>query len=41
MAAIDAWLVGSNLLQEPNAVLNAAAPGAACRACSSPPSARP
>ncbi len=27
MAAIDAWLVGSNLLQEPNAVLNAAAPG--------------
>jgi hypothetical protein len=26
MAAIDAWLVGSNLLQEPNAVLNAAAP---------------
>jgi hypothetical protein len=28
MAAIDAWLVGSNLLQEPNAVLNAASPGA-------------
>jgi hypothetical protein len=28
MAAIDAWLVGSNLLQEPNAILNAAAPGA-------------
>jgi hypothetical protein len=28
MAAIDAWLVGSNLLQEPNAVLNAATPGA-------------
>jgi hypothetical protein len=28
MAAIDAWLVGSNLLQEPNAVLNAAAPAA-------------
>jgi hypothetical protein len=27
MAAIDAWLVGSNLLQEPNAVLNAASPG--------------
>ncbi len=27
MAAIDAWLVGSSLLQEPNAVLNAAAPG--------------
>ena len=27
MAAIDAWLVGSDLLQEPNAVLNAAAPG--------------
>lgn len=27
MAAIDTWLVGSNLLQEPNAVLNAAAPG--------------
>lgn len=27
MAAIDAWLVGSNLLQEPNAILNAAAPG--------------
>lgn len=28
MAAIDAWLVGSNLLQEPNAILNAAAPAA-------------
>ncbi len=27
MAAIDAYLVGSNLLQEPNAILNAAAPG--------------
>lgn len=27
MAAIDVYLVGSNLLQEPNAVLNAAAPG--------------
>ena len=27
MAAIDAYLIGSNLLQEPNAVLNAAAPG--------------
>jgi hypothetical protein len=27
MAAIDAYLVGTNLLQEPNAVLNAAAPG--------------
>jgi hypothetical protein len=27
MAAIDAWLVGSNLLQGPNAVLNAASPG--------------
>jgi hypothetical protein len=27
MAAIDAYLVGANLLQEPNAVLNAAAPG--------------
>jgi hypothetical protein len=27
MAAIDAWLVGSSLLQEPNAVLNAATPG--------------
>jgi hypothetical protein len=27
MAAIDAWLVGANLLQGPNAVLNAAAPG--------------
>lgn len=27
MAAIDAWLVASNLLQEPNAILNAAAPG--------------
>jgi hypothetical protein len=27
MAAIDAWLVGSNLLQEPNAILNAATPG--------------
>jgi hypothetical protein len=28
MAAIDAWLVGSNLLQGPNAVLNTAAPAA-------------
>jgi hypothetical protein len=28
MAALDAWLVGSNLLQEPNSVLNAAAPAA-------------
>jgi len=27
MAAIDAWLVGAELLQEPNAILNAAAPG--------------
>jgi hypothetical protein len=27
MAIIDAYLVGSNLLQEPNAVLNAATPG--------------
>jgi len=27
MAAVDAWLVGANLLQGPNAVLNAAAPG--------------
>jgi hypothetical protein len=27
MAAIDAWLVGSDLLQEPNAVLNAVSPG--------------
>ncbi|HET6999369.1 MAG TPA: hypothetical protein VFI03_12370 [Solirubrobacterales bacterium] len=27
MAIIDAWLVGSDLLQGPNAVLNAAAPG--------------
>jgi hypothetical protein len=27
MAAIDAWLVGSSLLQEPNALLNAASPG--------------
>jgi hypothetical protein len=27
MAAIDTWLVGSSLLQEPNAVLNAASPG--------------
>jgi len=27
MAIVDAYLVGSNLLQEPNAVLNAAAPG--------------
>jgi hypothetical protein len=26
MAAIDAWLIASDLLQEPNAVLNAAAP---------------
>ena len=28
MAALDAWLVFSNLLQEPNTVLNAAAPAA-------------
>jgi hypothetical protein len=28
MAALDAWLVGTNLLQEPNSVLNAAAPAA-------------
>jgi hypothetical protein len=28
MATIDAWLVGSNLLQGPNAVLNTAAPAA-------------
>jgi hypothetical protein len=28
MAAVDAYLVGTNLLQEPNAVLNAAAPAA-------------
>ncbi len=28
MAAIDAYLIGANLLQEPNATLNAAAPGA-------------
>jgi hypothetical protein len=28
MAAIDAWLIATNLLQEPNAVLNAAAPAA-------------
>ena len=27
MAAIDAWLVGANLLQGPNAILNAASPG--------------
>lgn len=27
MAAIDTWLVASNLLQEPNAILNAASPG--------------
>jgi len=27
MAVIDAWLVGSSLLQQPNAVLNAASPG--------------
>ncbi len=27
MAAIDAYLVGSSLLQEPNAILNAASPG--------------
>jgi len=27
MAIVDAWLVGSNLLQEPNAILNAASPG--------------
>jgi hypothetical protein len=26
MAAVDAWLIGSNLLQAPNAVLNSAAP---------------
>lgn len=28
MAVIDAWLIGADLLQGPNAVLNAAAPGA-------------
>jgi hypothetical protein len=28
MAAIDAWLIGSDLLQGPNAILNAAAPAA-------------
>jgi hypothetical protein len=28
MAVVDAWLIASNLLQEPNAVLNAAAPAA-------------
>jgi hypothetical protein len=28
MAAVDAWLIGANLLQEPNATLNAAAPAA-------------
>ncbi len=28
MATVDAYLVGSNLLQEPNAILNAAAPAA-------------
>jgi hypothetical protein len=28
MAVVDAWLIGSNLLQGPNAVLNAAAPAA-------------
>jgi hypothetical protein len=28
MAAIDAWLIASNLLQEPNTILNAAAPAA-------------
>jgi hypothetical protein len=28
MAAVDAWLIASNLLQEPNALLNAAAPAA-------------
>jgi len=28
MAAVDAYLVGTNLLQEPNAALNAAAPAA-------------
>lgn len=28
MAAVDAWLIASDLLQEPNAVLNAAAPAA-------------
>lgn len=27
MAAIDVWLIGSDLLQEPNALLNTAAPG--------------
>ncbi len=27
MAIIDAWLVGTSLLQEPNAILNAASPG--------------
>lgn len=28
MAAVDAWLVGSDLLQEPNAILNSASPAA-------------
>jgi hypothetical protein len=28
MAAVDAWLIATNLLQEPNAILNAAAPAA-------------
>jgi hypothetical protein len=28
MAAVDAWLIAADLLQEPNAVLNAAAPAA-------------
>lgn len=28
MAAVDAWLIAANLLQEPNAILNAAAPAA-------------
>ena len=41
MAAIDTWLVASDLLQSPNAVLNAVSPAAASRGCSSSPSAPP
>ena len=41
MAAIDAYLVGSNLLQEPNATLNAASRRRPAEASSSSPSAPP
>ena len=41
MATVDIVFVAADLLQGPNAVLNAAAPPAACRACRRSTSARP